>query len=272
MKVGVTGPNGFIGSHLVQRLKKETVSYEIFDKTKYNLFDPKTLKDFVSKCDVIVHLAAKNIDTNENIIKTNTWGTTCLLEAIIKYSPKTKIIFLSSFQVYSEKSLYGLSKKFAEELIEHYAKNYSIKGIVLRLSNIYGPGCKPFYNSVIATFVNLIKKNKALEVNGDGSQKRDYLYIDDVIDAILSSIKERQQREKIEYFDICSGKLTSLKEIVNKLEKIVGKKVQVNYKKNAFTGKEIEIKNYKKANRLLGWRPKVSLEKGLGKLLLIYNG
>lgn len=264
MKIGITGSNGFIGSHLLRRLEKEKISYKVFDKEEHNLSDPKTLIDFIDTCDLIVHLAAKNIDTNENIIKNNTLGTLCLMEALKKFSSEKRIIFLSSFQVYSKKSLYGLSKRFAEHIIEYYSKNTVHKGTILRISNVYGPGCRPFYNSVVATFVHLIKKNQSLKINGDGSQKRDYLFVDDAVDAILKSI-ETKQKNKIEYFDICSGRLSSLKEIINDLEKIADKKVDVDFNTSVFAGEEIKERNYKKADRLLKWQPKFSLEEGLRK-------
>lgn len=261
MRVGITGSNGFIGSNLVQKLKKEKIPYSVFDKTKHNLFFPETLKGFVDKCDIIVHLAGKNIDTNENIINVNTLGTASLIAAMNKYSPKARIIFISSFQAYSEKSLYGLSKRLAEELIEYYSKYYGLKGTILRLSNVYGQGCKPYYNSVIATFIDLISKNKPLNVNGDGSQKRDYLHVDDVVNAILMSLTVREN--KIRCVDICSGKLTSLKEIVKMLEEICGKKTNVNFKTSVFSEEESRIKNYKEANKAFGWSPKITLMEGL---------
>lgn len=264
MKIGITGADGFMGNHLVRRLKQEKIPHQVLDRAKHDLLDPKTLRDFVETCDAIIHLAAKNKDTNENIIRTNTLGTASLLNAINNYSPNRKIILLSSFQVYSPKSLYGLSKKLAEELIEYYTKHYSFNGIILRVSNVYGPGCKPFYNSAISTFIHLIKKNKPLKVNGDGSQGRDYLFVDDVIDAILKSIKTIQ-KNKIEYFDICSGRLTSLKDVINTLEKIAGRKVNVDFNTSTFGGVEIKERNYRKAEKLLNWKPKFSLEEGLRK-------
>lgn len=264
MKIGITGADGFIGTHLVRRLKQEKIPYQVLDRTRHNLLDPKALRDFVETCDTIIHLAAKNKDNNENIIRINTLGTASLLEAIENYSPNKKVILMSSFQVYSEKSLYGLSKRLAEGLIEYYTKHYSFNGIILRVSNVYGPGCKPFYNSAISTFIHLIKKNKPLKVNGDGSQRRDYLFVDDVINAIIKSIKTKQ-KNKIEYYDICSGRLTSLKEIISNLEKITGRKVNVDFNTSAFEGFEIKERNYRKAEKLLNWKPKISLEEGLRK-------
>ena len=266
MKIGITGANGFIGSHLVKRLSHGKIPYEIFDSTKHDLLKPETLKDFVSTCDTIIHLAAKNRDTNANIINTNTLGTAGLLEAITTYSPKKKIIFLSSFQVYSN-SLYGLSKKLAEEIIEFYSKDKGLNAIILRASNVYGPGCKPFYNSVIATFVHLIKKHETLKVNGDGSQKRDYIYVDDVVEAILKA-QQTKQKGKIQCFDICSGKLTTLREIIMTLEKISGKKIEVEFKTAAAREEKMEERNFKDAKEHLSWSPKIELEEGLRKTLI----
>src|SRR3989344_3215110 len=189
INVAVTGADGFLGRHVVEKLKKESnIVLFLFDRSKQSLFRVNSLRQFLNKKDVIIHLAAVNRDNNSNLIKVNCLGILGLLEGICKYSPNAKLIFSSSFQVYEKESMYGLSKKFAEELIEYYSKKNNIKSIILRIANIYGSGGKPFYNSAIATFVYQIKTGKPLIINGDGKQKRDYIHVTDVVDAIMKCI------------------------------------------------------------------------------------
>lgn len=204
MNIVITGATGFLGKHLVEELRTKNLKYSIFDRKKHNLLKPDTLADLIKDKDIIIHLAGINIGTHHKIMSVNVLGTLMLLEAMVKYAPHSKIIFASTFQVYLQDSLYGLSKKFAEDIIKYYVSMHKIKASILRLTNIYGPGCKPFYNSVIATFIDEIKHNKPIFIYGDDTRKRDYLYVEDAVDAIVKAVFF--DPTGIEYFDICSGR------------------------------------------------------------------
>lgn len=262
MKIAVTGQEGFLGNILISELNRRKYSISTFDRKKNSLEDPKSLKSFLSGVDVVIHLAAKNRDSNYNIFKVNTLGTLNLLEGMKEFSPSARIIFASSFQVYGKTNIYSQSKKSAEEIIALFTESSNIKATILRIANIYGPGCKPFYNSVITTFSYLIKSNKEVVVNGSGKQLRDYIYVDDVVMAIINAINYKQQK-KIEYFDICTGKLTSLKEILNIFKNTVKRPVKVIYNKEHQNREKIVKKNFYKASIKLKWKPKMKLEKGI---------
>lgn len=266
-KIAITGASGFIGQAVQKRLEKEAgFAVENLDKDKHSLLDPESLKSFVEGKDVIVHLAGRNKGTSNELVETNTLGTLSLLEAVLKYAPNARIVFASTFQVYLPQSFYGLSKKFAEELLEQYGLNHKVKSTILRLSNVYGPGGEPFYNSVVATFSHLIKTGEPLKINGDGSQERDYVYVEDVAEAIASAILSDQE-ETSEIIDICSGTSASLNEIIKTIEEVTDKKVEVVYNG---AGKEVpwptKDKNFEKAKKLLDWEPKVSLKEGLARV------
>lgn len=281
LNIAVTGAGGFIGSHLLQELKRKDFSITIFDHQKHSLFKPKILKKFVEDKDIIFHLAGANRDLNSNLVKVNTLGTLGLLEAIREYgSPGLKLFFTSSFQVYPQLtqkklidencklepiSVYGFSKKFAEELIEFYSLNYGLKSIIFRLSNVYGPGCRPFYNSVIATFAYQIANNKELEVSGSGKQARDFVYIDDVIRALLKAIDFTPC--PVEIFNVCSGKLVSLNELIELFKGISHKNLEVRYNELKQEKLTYTLGDYKKARKVLKWQPEISMEKGLEKIL-----
>src|SRR5436190_18206654 len=139
MNIAITGQNGFLGKHLMEKLKKEKIDVTEFDKSKYNLLQPETLQKFVQNKNVIIHIAAVNRDTNFNLLNINVMGTAGLMEAISLYNSKAKVNFTSSYQAYVQDNIYGLSKKLAEEIIKKYATLFGIKSISLRISNIFGP-------------------------------------------------------------------------------------------------------------------------------------
>lgn len=266
-KIAITGVDGFLGRYLCQLLRNKNISFVSFDRNKHNLFKQSSLKSFVEAKDVIIHLAACNKSNNINdILRVNVLGTKGLLDAIVRYAPNATLIFASSSQVYIKDSIYGRSKKDAEVMIEQYVRNQLIdKAIILRFTNLYGPGGKPFYNSVIATFAHLIKQNKEITVDGDGSQSRDFIYVEDAVEAISKAIK-LDLKKNIEIIDICSGKQTSINEIVRLLAKYSDKKVVVKYKGISQVPEKI-IKDFHRAKELLGWKQQTSLEPGLKKTM-----
>ena len=280
MKIAITGSRGFIGKHLVEKLEKDS-NIEIleFDKPKLDLFDSENLKNLFREADIVIHLAGSNRDSENELLSTNTLGTLKVLEALRKNARKTKLIFASSFQVYrpmgllkkikedaelNPQSIYGISKKCAEDLIKFYAGEYGIKSIILRLSNVYGPRCRPNYNSAIATFCYKAVNKEVLEVH-DEKACRDYIHVKDVVDAIITSFNLKV--ENYEIMNVCSGKLYSLRDIVEILKKEID--IKVNYGRGE-DRKQVVGDNEKIAN-LLNFRPKIEFEDGLKETLAYYR-
>ena len=266
MKIVITGGSGFVGKHLIKKLKKSDINFVVFDKAKHNLFKPETLEDFLDATDIVVHLAGVNRDDDfSKIMKVNILGTEGLLNAMTRFCPNAKIIFASSFQAYLQQNIYGASKKVAEEIIKNYTEQTKIKGIILRFTNMYGSGGKPFYNSAIATFAYEIKRGQSITINGDGKQKRDYLYVGDGVDAIIKAFYYAPKRN--DCFDICSGKQFSLNKVVDILRTHSPKNINVRYNKEIKSDDWDFVKDYEKAKKNLKWKPKTSIEKGL-KILM----
>ena len=277
MKVGITGQTGFVGTPLSRALNAhpKVTSCEPFDREKYNLLDVKSMENFVKDKDVIFHLAGKVRTGNVEILNVNTLGTLKLLEAIRTYSKKnTKIVFASSIQVYPHttklllmkesqplqpESVFGLSKKFAEELVEEYNEKYGIPYLIYRLSNVYGPGCRPYFNSVIATFIDLISKNKSVPAYGGGKQTRDYIYVDDAVDAFVKSLARPGLNDTL---NICTGVGTSVNELGGMLEKIMKTKVKKKQVKGTASGDNL-VGDPSKARTKLGFKCKVAIKDGL---------
>lgn len=268
MNIAITGATGFVGTNLIEKLRLSKFRYATFDRTKNNLFNPDTLRSLLMGKDVVIHLAGVNKDAKvKDAIKTNILGTKKLLDAVVRYCPNAKFIFASSFQVYDEDDIFGLSKWAAEDLIEDYVNNRLISNAtVLRFSNIYGKGCKPFRNSAVSTFAHLIKKGKEISVSGTGEQTRDFLYIDDAIEALFKAIIFNT-KNSFEVIDICSGKLTSINNLLKTLEKISDKKILIRYNESNQKAKKI-VRSYQRAIKLLGWQPMVKLEEGLKRLMI----
>jgi len=283
MKVVITGSKGFVGSHLIEKIKsKESLGYEIVKSNKdvNNTFEVGTLKSLVEDTDVVVHLAGANRASEEELLRVNVIGTLNLLEAIKKYSrKKVKFIFASSFQVYNPnnnkvdegsdvepQTVYGMSKKFSEDLIKFYSNKFGIKSVILRFSNIYGPGCKPNYNSVIATFCYNAVNNKVIIVN-DKDASIDFVFVEDVVDSIISSISYNVVGDW-DVFNICSGKLNSLQDIIN----IIKKKINVNVEYGKLESEnKFLMGNCKKMENLLKVSPGIDFEENLLKTLEWYK-
>lgn len=285
MNLGVTGSHGFVGSHLHEELIKRHRAlgigvYERFDRARYNLLHIDSMKLFVRDKDVILHLAGVNRTNNNDFIAVNTLGTLNLLEAIRRYSVSNEIkfIFASSLQVYGfisipkllkeffplrPTNMYGLSKKFAEEIIYRYCQDYGIKGIVLRISNVYGSRCRPFYNSVISTFIYLALNGCPITISGSGNSSRDFIYVKDVINALLKSMNYRGNTPST--FNVCTGTVTSVKELVKKLSTIISKNIKINWKKGG--PDDFIIGDPSKARKILSFKSETSLEEGLKETL-----
>lgn len=165
-------------------------------------------------------------------------------------------------------SIYGFSKKAQQDMALIIGKLYKIPTTVLRGFNIYGPrqSLSNPYTGVTAIFISRLKNNQEAVVYEDGLQTRDFVSVHDVVDAFLQVLKE----DKADYqmFNIGSGRGTTILEIAKTLEKLLGRsnliRVNQEYRKNDIRHCFADIS---KAKKLLGWKPKVSLEQGLKELI-----
>ena len=298
MKVLVTGGAGFIGSHLIDALvdKNEIVCIDNFSSGKMefikqnldkielvkgDLLYRNDIKKAIKDIDIVFHLAANPdvrlgaIDTNIHF-QQNIVATYNLLEEMRMAGVK-KIVFTSSSTVYGEASiiptpenygplvpisLYGASKLAAEALITAYCHTFDMEAKIYRFANVVGPRST---HGVIYDFINKLRKNpKELEILGDGSQKKSYLYIDDCIDAMLFGLKSNK---KVEIFNIGSEDWINVK----KIAEIVSQEMNLN-PKFIFTG-GVDGRGWKgdvKIMRLaidklkkLGWKPRYNSEQAV---------
>ena len=191
MKIGITGQNGFIGYHLSQTLKYKFEKYVVVPFQRSFFEDSELLNSFVSSCDVIIHLAGVNrADSNEEVYNSNIQINTALNDALLTTKFKGHLIFASSSQEDSA-SLYGKAKKESRFSLEQTTIELGGKFTGLIIPNVFGPFCKPNYNSFVATFSDKILNHKAPEIIKDASIP--LIYVGNLVEQILEVIQFKNE-------------------------------------------------------------------------------
>jgi len=176
MKIGITGWRGFIGSHLTQRIDNPV----LFQGDMRNLDE---VKSFVGQCARIYHLAGKNRAEDGKILANNLVPTGNLVLATKLLGKSIEIVFASSKQVeWNPDSEYGMVKMVEENIIKK-----ARKWCIFRIPNVYGPGCKPFYNSVVATFAYQLAHGEPCTTHQPYAT-REFVYVDDVVEALVEPV------------------------------------------------------------------------------------
>lgn len=289
-RVLITGGLGFIGSNLSQHLEEKGAQISIFDKgSGDDICDVNKVKNAIKrKPDVIYHLAgfSGSKESNENVEKSfdiNAFATINLFDLILKYSPRTKVILSNSRLEYGKPkylpvnenhptlptSAYGLSKLIASQAALVYHKSDDLKVTIFRTSNVYGPHptAKFFGYNVINHFIDTAKKNGILTIYGNGEQLRDYIFIDELVDAfILAADKDTSG----EIYNLGFGKGIKLKDMAKKIINQVGKG-KIVFKKWPTDYSRVEtgsyVSNINKIKNELGFSPKINFDQGLEKTL-----
>lgn len=245
---------------------------------KGDLLNPPDLARAIEGCETIYHLAANpevraGTTNPETHYKQNIAATYNLLEAIRKAESVETLVFTSSSTIYGEAtkiptpedyaplepiSIYGASKLACEALITSYAHTYNFKAIILRLANIVGPRSR---HGVIYDFINKLRKNpKKLQILGDGTQTKSYLYISDCIKAMLTGVEKAEKR--VEVYNIGSEDQIDVKTIAKTIVEEMGlKNVEFKYTGGVDGGRgwKGDVKNMMLDNKrikALGWKPK----------------
>jgi UDP-glucose 4-epimerase len=277
--IAVTGSSGFVGSHLCKeiiRLGGKVIELDITSGT--DITDYNSIKD-IPDFDCLIHLAAKifvpeSYKNPHSYYKINLQGTLNVCE--LCRVRNAKIIFASSYFYGTPEYLpidenhpvhphnpYAHSKLLAEELCRAYSKDFSMKVIILRFFNIYGPGQDERF-----LIPSIIKQAQTGEVNlGDSTPKRDFIYIDDVVSSYIHSIAF--EPEELEIFNIGSGESYSVLETVNLIAKHYPKPFKVNFSEQKRANEVPDTRaDISKAKRLLKWAPFIFFEKGLKNVIL----
>jgi len=309
MQILITGGAGFIGSNLSKRLletghnvicidnlndyyspriKRENLEYNLKNKNfkfyRIDVENKEELRKVFGNIDVVIHLAARagvraSFKNPELYFNTNVIGTLNILDLCKEFN--VKLIFGSSSSVYgkdkipfSEKdpvekqlSPYGTTKRIAERLCEMYFRLYGLNIIILRFFTVYGPRGRPDMAPYI--FVKNILEGKKIKMFGPGDSKRDYTYVDDILNGIIAATA---RDFKFEIINLGNSKPIALKDFISLIEKITGKKAKVEKLQEQKGDMKVTYADISKAKRLLNFEPKVSVEEGMKRFIEWYNG
>lgn len=303
MKIFVTGGAGFIGRHLVASLLKSNNEVTIYDNFKNStknkishlikngailikgdVTDYKALSKHLKGFDLAIHLAAE-IDVQESIKfpecvhHVNVTGTVNLLRSCVEQKV-TNIIAASSAAVFGNPkdlplsensptipiSPYGASKLAIESYMQAFSHAYDLNCITLRFFNAYGNGQSNAYAGVITKFMEKIANNKPLVIFGDGTNTRDFVSIDDVVQSIQNAITKINGK-KGNFYNIGSGKFTTLNDLANLMISISGKNLPIEHKEQKKGDIPHSQTSIWLAQREIDYMPKVMLKEGLERLL-----
>ena len=298
MKCFVTGAAGFLGTALSNRLIEE--GHDVIGLDNCSAGEPERLRpevnfvqnDLNSKeslwrllkdVDVIYHLAAKVIVPDSLLYpaeyeKTNVGGTVTLLEAMHDVGNR-KMIFASSGAIYGNQpvmplredmnprpeSPYAVSKLAGEFYIRTIGQLWGLQAVCLRIFNCYGPyqGFTFAHSPVIPTFLRQSALKGTVVIHGDGNKTRDFVYVDDVVDAFIAAASLNNSEELV--INIGSGQETSVNEVLELAQKITGIEPQVVHNPRRVGGADRMCADLTIAEKTLNYHPKVMLEEGMRK-------
>lgn len=304
----VTGGAGFIGSHIVDRLiRKETGRIIILDnlecghksnlkealknpKVKFvkgDIRDKNKLNKLAKNIDVIFHEAALRHtqcsvnprEGHEVLVD----GTFNVFDGAVKNKVK-KVVFASSASVYgdpkslpmyetdifNDKTFYGAGKIYNEKLASAFKEVYGLSSIGLRNFNVYGPRMDilGIYTQVLIRWLEKIRQGVAPVVYGDGKQSLDFIYVDDVVDANILAAESKEEG----IFNVGSGKETTLLELLKMLLKVTNSNLEPVFQPAPSHSLANRRKaSTKLADKVLNFRAKTSLAKGLENLVKWYD-
>lgn len=297
MKALVTGCAGFIGSHLTERLLRE--GYEVIGIDCFTDYYPREIKeanlsnvlksknfklieedilemDKFPEVDYVFHEAAQaGVRASwgksfETYMRNNVQATQKLLEFYKDLDIK-KFVYASSSSVYGDAELpmredsllkpvspYGVTKLAGENLCYLYWKNYNVPTVSLRYFTVYGPRQRP--DMAIHKFVKAIFNGDEITVFGDGTQTRDFTFVDDVVEATILAAESNSVGE---VFNIGGGSRVSVNDLIEMMEDIIGKKAKVKYIEKQKGDVRDTLADVSKASELLHWAPRVDISAGL---------
>lgn len=231
MKIGITGQNGFVGKHLYNTLGLFPEEFERIEFQKEFFDDDSQLDEFVSKCDVIVHLAAMNRHESEQFIyETNVALAKQLVASLERTGSKAHVLISSSTQEERE-NLYGKSKREGREAIVNWANENGGKVTGLIIPNVFGTFGKPYYNSFIATFCHQLTHGETPTIANDGEVK--LIYVQELVDLIVNEIRDGKSTPERVIAPTSTKKVSEVLALLN------------DYKTKYFDGGEIPVLNSK---------------------------
>lgn len=293
----VTGGCGFIGSHLVDALLARGDSVVVLDDfstgkrenipqrvpvIKGDAADPALVEEAMQRVDGCFHLAAvasvqKSKEEWLATHRANQTATVAVLDTAAKQANTPKVVYASSAAVYGDntqvplgesaatgpQTAYGADKLGSELHARVAAQVHGVPTAGMRFFNVYGPRQDPHspYSGVISIFAERIRRGNGITINGDGGQTRDFIYVGDVVRALLAAMAA--ESETAEVFNVCTGKETSIGRLAEILQQLAGKQVAISHGPARTGDIYRSLGDPAKAEKLLGFRAETPVEKGL---------
>jgi nucleoside-diphosphate-sugar epimerase len=299
IKVTVTGACGFIGSHLTKHLIERGFHVVGVDCLDDNLYSRsvkesrlKALKQLSNFDFANINIATDELDSSfsdskfvfnlaaipgqvlswklfDNYVESNILGTKKVIDSCIR-NKVTKIIHASTSSVYGKFAVgdelqdtkpispYGITKLAAENLLFALTSSNNLDFTILRYFSVYGPGQRP--DMAIQRFLTAIKMGQGINITGDGTQKRDITYVQDVVEATISA---SSLTEKKQIFNISGGKQFTLNQIIDECFNVSGLKSKINYVDRPIGDQEETFGDISKARKLIGFNPTFDIKTGL---------
>ena len=296
MKTLILGGNGFMGSHLTDRLLESGHDVRVYDRgpnkfralpkgaeyVEGELGNHGLIRDALEDIEVVYHFVSTTLPKTSNDdpiydVRSNLVDTLQLLESCVEAGARKVVFSSSGGTVYGvpEKvpikeeyptapiSSYGIVKLAIEKYLHLFHHLHGLDYTALRISNPYGPYQNPAgQQGAISVFLNHIYEGTPITIWGDGSVVRDYLYVSDVVDA-LELAGGAQRGEKV--FNIGSGHGVSLNELLHLMTDVVGDQPEVEYVSGRPLDVPANVLDVTRAREKLGWRPGVELAEGVAR-------
>ncbi len=294
----VTGGAGFIGSHLVDALP-ETTTVRILDDLSTgdpdripdgaaliegDVRDRNVLATAMEGVDVVFHEAAM-VSVPESVEKPRTChavnGTASLELLEAARAADARVVLASSAAVYGHPesvpvtedapkaptSPYGVEKLLADQYARVYAERYDLPAVALRYFNVYGPGSNPEYSGVVDTFLAQARRGDPVTVEGDGDQTRDFVHVDDVVQANLLAAEGLLSDEDVagRAYNVGTGSSVTIEELAHTVRSVVGADVPIVHTDPRPGDIERSRADISRARGELGYEPTVDLEEGLAR-------
>jgi UDP-glucose 4-epimerase len=288
MRVLVVGSTGFVGHHLVNHLIAGGFEVTTLDR-RIGIHPKPTLSirhessldinSVIAGQDAVVYCRwdgyALRSQGMASGLKANVGAAVEFFEALAK-GPDMHLVFLSSGgAVYGQAKYlpiderhetrplnpYGLEKLAVESYLYYMARRFGLEHTILRPSSIYGPGQIPDRGQgLISTIMGRLQADKHIDILGDGSSIRDYLYIDDLIEAIVKVLRRGSTNS---VFNIGSGSGTSILNVVTMIEAVTSKKLVLQYRPDSIINVDANVLDSTRAAKNLDWASSTSLESGI---------
>ena len=297
MKILVTGGSGFLGRNLIERLVRDGHTISCLDRYeapfigelgvtmfKGAIYEKLLVDEAVQGQDAVIHMACTVLPKTSNDdphfdVMSNIGGAIYLLEAAARHGAGKFVFISSGGTVYGKpqqvpikesdptnpECSYGITKLAIEKYLRLYHDQKGLATCSLRLANPYGRYQR--YKAVqgaIPVFAYKLLRNEPIEIWGDGTVRRDFVYIDDVVEAIVKAV---HSPNAVGELNIGGGCATSLNELLDMLEECVGYKARREYRASRWFDVPVNMLDISRARNALGWEPQISMRDGLRRTI-----